>query len=707
MTTNSQFQMTKKIFSPLIFALIFLSNQSSSQVLAPVKWAFAVKQNGVDAELRATATIESGWHLYGQFFPDGGPIRMEFKFVPSPNYKTIGKVSEMPAPQKEQDEIFGIEVQYFEKNAVFSQKIKILSEKDFEITGELSGQACEKSGRCVQTSQAFSFNIKGAKQNDKKVSENVIKTDSVKIPENKKVKDSVKTVNQIVRSKTTPILAKNNPWKNEENSEGTSLFWFFLVALGFGLTALVTPCVFPMIPMTVSFFMNSSENRKKSRMNALLYGVSIVLIYTLPIALIIGIANIAGKDSVSGDFANFLSTHWIPNIFFFLIFVVFAASFFGMFEIVLPNWLVSKSDKQADKGGLIGVFFMAFTLVLVSFSCTGPIVGGILVESTQGGHFLKPIIGMLGFSIGVAMPFTVFAFFPEMLKKLPKSGGWLNSVKVVLGFLELALGLKFLSVADQTYHWRLLDREIYIAIWITIFTLMGLYLLGKLKFAHDSEIPFLKVPRLIFAIITFTFVVYLIPGMFGAPLKALAGYLPPQATHDFDLMKMIRGESASDLCDIPKYGEELHLPHGLNGYFDYYQALECSQEQKKPIFIDFTGHGCVNCREMEANVWSDPKVLKILKDDYIILALYVDDKKIQIPEKEWFTSTYDNELKKSLGKQNADIQIVNFNKNSQPYYVLLDSKGNVLAQPHAYDLNVEHFVKFLENGKKKFKELNR
>jgi thiol:disulfide interchange protein DsbD len=314
---------------------------------------------------------------------------------------------------------------------------------------------------------------------------------------------------------------------------------------------------------------------------------------------------------------------------------------------------------------------------------------------------------MLGFSIGVALPFTLFAFFPEMLKKLPKSGGWLNSVKVVLGFLELALGLKFLSIADQTYHWGILDRDIYIAVWIAIFMLMGLYLVGKLKFAHDSELPFLKVPRLIFAIITFTFVIYLIPGMFGAPLKALSGYLPPQASHDFDLMKMIHGESSSDICDVPKYNDELHLPHGLTGYFDYYQALECSKEQKKPIFTDFTGHGCVNCREMEANVWADPRVLKILKENYIVLALYVDDKKIQVPKNEWFTSTYDKQVKKSLGKQNADIQIVNFNKNSQPYYVLLDAQGDVLAQPRAYDLDADAFVKFLEEGSRKYKELNK
>ena len=475
----------------------------------------------------------------------------------------------------------------------------------------------------------------------------------------------------------------------------------------FGFTALITPCVFPMIPMTVSFFMPSKEqSKRKSRMKSMIFGISIVLIYTLPIAIIIGIANISGKDAVSADFANFISTHWIPNVFFFLIFMIFAASFFGMFEIVLPNRMISKSDKQADKGGLVGVFFMAFTLVLVSFSCTGPIVGGIIAESTQGGDLLKPVVGMLGFSLGVAVPFTLFAYFPNMLNKLPKSGGWLNSVKVILGFLELALGFKFLSIADQTYHWGLLDREVYIAIWIVIFTLMGLYLLGKIKFAHDSEVKYLKVPRMFMAVITFSFVIYLIPGMVGAPLKALSGYLPPQSTHDFNLVKLIRGETEPSICEAPKYADKLHLPHGLHGYFDYFQALECSQEQNKPIFLDFTGHGCVNCREMEANVWSNPAVLKILQEDYIIMALYIDDKEIEVPESDWFTSSSDGEVKKMLGKQNADIQIVNFIKNSQPYYVLIDYKGNVLTEPRVYDLDVDEFVDFLKKGKSEFVRLN-
>lgn len=355
---------------------------------------------------------------------------------------------------------------------------------------------------------------------------------------------------------------------------------------------------------------------------------------------------------------------------------------------------------------------MAFTLVLVSFSCTGPLVGAILVKAATGA-WVEPIVGMLGFSVAFALPFTLFAFFPSWMNKLPKSGGWLNSVKVILGFIELALGLKFLSVADQTYHWGLLDREVYLAFWIIIFMLMGLYLLGKIKFVHDTDVKFISVPRLTLVIITFTFVIYLIPGMFGAPLKALSGYLPPMTTHDFDLNKIIRQNSSaqmgikegSSICETPKYHEFLHLPHGLEGYYDYEQGLACAKKLGKPIYVDFTGHGCVNCREMEANVWSDPGVLKRLKEEYVVISLYVDDK-TTLPESEWVLSSADGKLKKSIGKIYADLQIYNFNINAQPYYILLGHDGDLLAKPRAYDLDIDAFVKFLDTGLENFKTGN-
>ncbi len=383
--------------------------------------------------------------------------------------------------------------------------------------------------------------------------------------------------------------------------------------------------------------------------------------------------------------------------------MIFAASFFGAFEITMPSKLVNKSDKGADKKGLVGVFFMAMTLVLVSFSCTGPIVGTIIVKSTQG-EVWEPIITMLAFSAAFALPFTLFALFPSLLKNLPKSGGWLNSVKVVLGFIEVALGLKFLSVADQTYHWGILDRETYLAIWIVVFTLLGFYLLGKLRFAHDSESKHVSVPRLFMAIITFSFVVYMIPGMWGAPLKALSGYMPPITTMDFNLSSGVASGSAVKTIDLSKvdggkikHSDFLHLPHNIEGFYDLEQAKDYAEKVGKPLFIDFTGHGCVNCREMEANVWSDPSVLERLKDDYVVVALYVDDKK-ELPESDWVTDK-NGKVRKSLGKINASYQVETFATNAQPYYVIMDpSDESVLVTPKAYDLNVDNFVEFLDSG---------
>ena len=454
--------------------------------------------------------------------------------------------------------------------------------------------------------------------------------------------------------------------------------------------------------------MHGGKNRRKSLFEALFFGGSIIAIYTI-IGTLVAVLFGTGV-------ANFMSTHWIPNVLFFLIFLFFAAWFFGMFEITLPNWMISKSDQQVDKGGFGGPFFMAFTLVLVSFSCTGPIVGTILVESA-GGALLEPIIGMLGFSVAFALPFTLFAIFPSWLSNLPKSGGWLNSVKVVLGFIELALGLKFLSVADQTYHWGILDREVYLALWIVIFALLGFYLLGKLRFKLDSPSTHTSVPRLLLAIISFSFVVYMFPGMFGAPLKALSGYLPPMTTHDFDLNELVRNnapttaltsnaEEPSSICEKPKYADQLHLPHGLEGYFDYEQGLACAVKQNKPVFIDFTGHGCVNCRQMEDRVWGDPRVLKRLREDFVVIALYVDDKKIKLPEEEWVVSEYDGKVKKTLGRKYQDFQITRFNQNSQPLYVLLDTDGNELVPPRAYNLDVEGFIAFLDSGIQAFNSKN-
>jgi len=466
------------------------------------------------------------------------------------------------------------------------------------------------------------------------------------------------------------------------------------VAFLAGLAALITPCVFPMIPMTVSFFTN-----RGSKAQALVYGVSIIVIYTLIGALL---APLMGPET-----ANHLSTEWIPNLIFFSVFIVFGLSFLGLFEITLPGSVINKVDQQAEKGGFGGVFFMAFTLVLVSFSCTGPLVGSILVSSA-GGEFLKPIAGMFAFSAAFAIPFTLFAFFPGWLKSLPKSGGWLNTVKVVLGFLEIALAFKFISIADQAFHWGILDREVNIAIWIVIALLIGVYLMKGFRMpgdtGKDAEDKTVSVLRVSLAIVVFTFVVYLVPGMWGAPLKSLAGYLPPLSTHDFNVLAAQDKQNPNAICDTPKYADFLHFPHGINGYFDYKQAMDCARKQNKPLFIDFTGHGCTNCREMEARVWSDPQVLQRLKNDYVVVALYVDDK-TELPESEWHTSSYDKKVKKTIGKQNADLQISKLNNNAQPFYVLVGKDERVLVSPKPYDLKVENFVKFLDEGKKKYKEL--
>ena len=479
--------------------------------------------------------------------------------------------------------------------------------------------------------------------------------------------------------------------RQARNDKGAGSLWsLILEAILWGFAMLLTPCVFPMVPMTVSFFV---KQEKGGRFKALMYGIFIVLLYTVPISVIIGLTWMLGGETVTADIFNWLSTHWLPNIIFFVIFMAFAASFFGAFEITLPSKWTTQADSKSDKGGLLGVFFLALTLVLVSFSCTGPIVGTVLIKSTQG-EFWTPMVTMLAFSIAFALPFALLAFFPSILKKLPKSGGWLNSVKVVLGFIEVALGLKFLSVADQTYHWHLLDREVYLAIWIVCFTLLGLYLMGKIRFKHDSPLEYIGVGRLVLIIIDFAFVVYMLPGMWGAPLKALSGYLPPIQTQDFVLGSgpaagnpVIPGEAKN------LYGSEVSLPHGLTGYTDLEDGIAVAKASGKKVFVDITGHGCVNCREMEARVWSDPQVLSRLANDFVIVSLYVDDK-TKLPEDKWVT-TDTGKVLKDVGRVNSHLVLNRFGVNSQPNYFILDGAGDILRGPRGYNLDIEEFVNFL------------
>lgn len=699
-----------KIKSTLLtIVFLIITNLSFSQIVNHVKWTYTVKPiSDNEVVLTFNAKIEDKWHLYG-LNDELNPIILNLD--KSDNYAVKGKFNQLGKPHKAFDELMGATREEYSKTASFEQTITILSKTDFKITGNLDYQACLDDGMCVMENPKFEFSIKGAKNIGKiEKAETETKTEvKTEIKDTTNIKKN-ETLLTVTNNDTSEIAKKKDRYnqtiqlnvkkteKSESNSDLMTLFWLAFIG---GLAAIFTPCVFPMIPMTVSFFMHDGQSKAKARFEALVYSISIIAIYTI-IGTLVAI-------TFGANFANWLSTHWIPNVAFFIIFLIFAASFFGMFEITLPSWMVNKADKQADKGGVLGAFFMAFTLVLVSFSCTGPIVGGILVASA-GGEILMPIIGMLGFSLAFALPFGLFAFFPSLLQGMPKSGGWLNSVKVVLGFIEIALGLKFLSIADQTYHWGILDREVYLAIWIVIFALLGIYLLGKIKFAHDSDLKHVGVPRLFLVIVTFSFVIYMIPGMFGAPLKMLSGYLPPQQSIDFDLERLGRESAAntieklgvdSKLCFKAKYSEFLHLPHGLHGYYTYKQALDCAKQQNKPIFVDFTGHGCVNCREMEASVWKNPAVLKRLQDNFIIFSVYVDDK-TELPENEWVLSRVDGELKKTLGKINADFQIYNFNENSQPVYAILNHEGEVMNGTRSYNKDIDAFVQFLDEGSNKF-----
>ncbi len=683
-----------KLKNILLIALITIYSASYSQILKPVKWTFSSsKVNDSIVNLFFTAKIDKGWHVYSQNIKGVGPVPTTFTFHKSNDYLRIGFVYE-PQGIEEYDPNFEIKVKYFANSVTFTQQIKVLSTKAFTLKDTLNFMCCNNT-QCLQpTDVPFLFNIEGYAKATAQDTANIASADT----------------NKTTKKDTTKAVVK--PSGNSEGTGESSLWLVFIFALFPGLLAIFTPCVFPMVPMTVSFFLKGSENKRKARFQATVYGLSIIIIYTLPVALLVGIAMLFGKGAVATDVFNWISTHWLPNILFFLIFLFFAASFLGMFEIVLPSKLVNKMDSKADKGGILGPFFMAFVLVLVSFSCTGPIVGAVVVESAKG-DFLHPLFAMLGFSVAFALPFALFAYFPSLLNNLPKSGGWMNSVKVVLGFLELALGLKFLSVADQTYHWGILDREVYLAFWIVIFALMGFYLLGKLKLAHDSDLKYLPVPRLIMAIVVLTFVAYMIPGMFGAPLKALAGWLPPETTQDFNVRAIVREEVANaslsggadslELCEKPMFSDFLKLPHGLKGYFDYEQGLACAKSKNKPVFLDFTGHGCVNCRKMEENVWSDPRILKLLKEKFIIVTLYVDDKK-ELPSSEWVKSKLDGQMKKTIGGKYSDLQASRFNVNAQPYYVLLDTKGDTIGKPKAYDSDIDDFQNFLESGLRGFQK---
>jgi thiol:disulfide interchange protein DsbD len=651
---------------------MLLTINVSAQIYDPVSWNFSYEKK-VDKqyELIFTATIEDKSHIYSMIIPAHGPIPTTFRFDTIPDYALDGKPFEATKPEEIFDEAFGFKIKTFSHKAEFRQKITANS-TSFTATGAVNFMACNNATCLPPKDVEFSIKISNGSQKDTEVTT-----------------DKADTVG-------------NQPYKPK-----SGLFKLFLLSLLLGFAGVLTPCVYPMIPMTVAFFSHGSENRRKTFFKALIFGFSIIMIFS-------SLGIIISLTSAGAGFASTLSTHWIPNTIFFLLFVGFAVSFFGAFEIVLPNKWMSSADSRVDKGGMLAAFFMGLTTVIVSFSCTGPIIGSLLVQAATG-DVLRPTIGMLGFGIAFALPFTIFALFPSILSRIPKSGGWLNSVKVVLGFIMLAFSLKFLMNIDSVYSLRIISRDIYLAIWIVIFSLMGLYLMGKIKFSYDSDLPYIGTFRLFLIIAVFTFVIYLIPGLFGAPLKGLSALLPSQETSGFNILRMISENRAvavssvqnSNLslnCSMPKYSDTFNMPLGLAGYFDYSQGLQCAKEQGKPVLIDFKGHACANCKMMEAKVWSDPEVLQRLRDNFVIVALYVDDI-TQLPENEWITSTVDGKVKKTIGKINEDLEISRFKTNALPLYVIADHDGKPLNKPMPTNLNIEKYKKWLDEGVAAFKKI--
>ena len=660
----------------LFFLLIFLALANlNAQIVKPVKWSTKVEKLSDSAfNLVMEGKIDEGWHVYSQFTPADGPLPAEFKFKESKgNYELAGRVKESPY-KKEFNDIFGVDEYFFEKNVIFIQKVKILNPKLTSIKAKIDYQVCKQA--CINDNMSFTFQLPNNGQVPEETATNIAETDTAS--------SSQFTESETAKPETKTVLEA----PKEEDEKG---LWtiFFLAFLG-GLAALLTPCVFPMIPMTVSFFTKQSKNPAQGKRNAILYGISIIAIY---VVLGLAITGIFGADAL-----NALSTNPWFNVFFFLLLVVFAISFLGAFEIMLPNSWANKVDRQADRGGVIGILFMALALAIVSFSCTGPIVGTLLVESASKGGF-APIIGMLGFSTALALPFMLFAMFPSWMHALPKSGGWLNTVKVSLGFLELALAFKFLSNADLVLQLHLLERELFLAIWIVIFGIWALYLLGKITTPHDSPLTHISVGRLSLGLLVLAFTIYMIPGLFGAPLKLISAFPPPQMYSESPTGFF--GNNATSYKDGLPNGAEIG-PHGLTFFTDYETGLAYSKIVNKPIMLDFTGYACVNCRKMENNVWSDEKVLNVLKNEVVLISLYVDDKR-ELPKSEQTVSKETGNEIKTIGDKWTEFIITKYKTNTQPFYVLIDLKEEKLNEPISYTPNIDDYLAWLKDGISKFK----
>lgn len=691
----------KKLISSIMLALIALVAQA--QILTPVKWKIKLDDKGgaPEKEIVFTATADKGWHLYDMNLPEGGPVSTSFTFETLNGAELIGQPVPSVKPTTVYDEQFAMNLRWYPGTVSFTQKLKVTDPAKFKAEGEVEFMACNDE-TCLPPDQIpFSFDKKSIHVDPALAANSstteVDKEDATAIqPDTQVVAEEASELNTPdPAAKETP--ATTSPKASDSLTDSPNLWspvidqlksfgdatvsaadtsWLFIFVAGFlgGLIALLTPCVWPMIPMTVSFFLKRTKDRKKAIRDAITYGLSIIVIYLVMGLLITGIF---GASAL-----NDLSTNAIFNILFFLLLVVFAVSFFGAFELVLPASWTSKLDSKADSTtGVLSIFFMSFTLVLVSFSCTGPIIGTLLVQAASMGTAVGPAIGMFGFALALSIPFSVFAIFPNMLQSMPKSGGWLNSVKVVLGFLELALALKFLSVADLAYGWRLLDREAFIVLWIVIFSLLGVYLLGKIKFSHDSEVKYVSVPRLFMAIISFAFAIYMVPGLWGAPLKAISAFAPPLYTQDFNL-----------------YKNEVHA-----AFDDYESGMAYAKKVNKPVMIDFSGFGCVNCRKMEASVWTDPKVKQMLENDYVLITLMVDDK-TKLPQPIEIQENGKTRKLKTIGDKWSYLQRSKFGSNAQPFYILLNDEGQPLGPSYAFNEDVSKYIQFLQNGLKEFKK---
>ncbi|GAB3662413.1 cytochrome c biogenesis protein CcdA [Echinicola sediminis] len=725
-----------------VLSIIFLCCaaifSAQAQILEPVSWSAESKalDNGL-VELIITAEIEAGWHLYSQHIEEGGPVPTSFTLNSSDAFVLKGEVDELTKATTNYDDMFLMDVSYFSDKAVFKQTIEAKEGKG-EVLATVEFMVCDDT-QCLPPNQVelsipFTAKVKKTEvkpvlaeetkekptadkpeakkaeatpqreektqKKEESIPENITEKKEFRQPEkaeNKEheaaaaaVKESEPHGKEVEKSNIVTATAPDRSSSEDQNS--SSIWGIFIAGLLGGFAALLMPCIFPMLPLTISYFTKQSESKASGISKAMFYGLSIIVIY---VALGMVITIIFGADAL-----NALSTNGIFNFLFFLLLVVFAASFFGAFELTLPHSWSNKLDSKSDKGGLLGLFFMAATLSIVSFSCTGPIIGTLLVQAASTGAYLGPAMGMLGFSVALAIPFSLFAIFPSWMNSLPKSGGWLNSVKVVLGFLELALAMKFLSNVDLAYHWDIFDREVFLTLWIVIFGLMGLYLLGKIKFAHDSELKYLSTPRIFLSVIVISFTIYMIPGLWGAPLKAISAFLPPQHTQDFDLYTASLGDGFSgQKSERPsrKYDDIFHAPLNLEPFFDYEEGMAYAQKVDKPVLIDFTGHACVNCRKMEASVWSDPKVLETLKNDYVLIQLYVDDK-TELPESEWKVSSFSGKTIKTIGNKWSDFQAVNFNSNSQPYYVVMGEGEQPLQKPVGAIYDVDQYHQYLLEG---------